>query len=150
MHCINTINNNNNNNNKMSSKLTRQQLRGLNDILYTNWRQLLPAETANLIDSDKLGALSGRGALCRMLDTSQIPDNDKLHIRNVRDRLNRTKATKKFRSKQKDEMRQLREEIPALIHEKSEMLEEKLELKNEIEFYKNACLNLHTSVYSIL
>ena len=120
----------------MSSILTRQQLRGLNDVLLTNWPQLLPAKTSDLIDSAKLGSLNGRGSLCRMLDTSQIPDNDKLYIRNVRDKLNRMKATKKFRSRKRAEMVELIEEIPVLMRQKMEILRMKLELENEIEFYK--------------
>ena len=120
----------------MSSTLTKQQLRGLNDVLVTNWRQLLPTQISNLIDSNKLGALNGRGSLCRMLESSRIPDNDKLYIRNVRDRLNRTKATKKFRSKQRDEMHGLVEVIPALKQERNDLLEEKQELNNQIEFYR--------------
>ena len=120
----------------MSSALTVQQLRGLNDVLVTNWRQLLPAQISNLIDSNKLGALNGRGSLCRMLESSRIPDNDKLYIRNVRDRLNRTKATKKFRSKQRDEMHGLVEVIPALKQERNDLLEEKQELNNQIGFYR--------------
>ena len=119
----------------MSSLLTKQQMRALHPIIISNWREVFPATIDQLIDSKKLVSLEGRTPLAKILDSSLLSDSDKTCIKNKRDRLNRTKATRKFREKNRFENLQLEGDIGELSEEKLELINSRNNLLREIHYY---------------
>ena len=110
-------------------------MRALHPIIISNWREVFPATIDQLIDSKKLVSLEGRTPLAKILDSSLLSDSDKTCIKNKRDRLNRTKATRKFREKNRFENLQLEGDIGELSEEKLELINSRNNLLREIQYY---------------
>ena len=119
----------------MSSVISAQKLRGLRDVLVTNWIRLPPAQVSTFIDLDKLVALPGRAALPRMLNNCEISKSDKLYIKKLRDKVNRKKATNKLRKKNQEEFVNLEEQVSDLKKERKKWLDLKQRLAEEIANY---------------
>lgn len=119
----------------MSSILSAQQLRGLRDVLVTDWRRLPPGQISSFIDLDKLGALPGRTALPKMLKNCEIPESDKFYVKSLRDKINRKKATNKLRNKKQEEFVNLEEQISDLKKERKKWLNLKYKIEEEIAKY---------------
>lgn len=118
----------------------------INDIMLPNWCQLLQngANLEDIVDIAKLRIIHGKYQLHQMLDNSTLDNYQKDSIKAIKWSLSRNKALKVYRtnSKLRDEFGEF--EIEILRHVKNVLVDEKAQLKHEIDIYAQ---NLHLICY---